>query len=79
MLSMLGVGHTQTIISKSVVAEDGCNAVISSYNQPPNISKYIIVDKYGRGQYTSVQAAIDSVPKNNMQWVYIKINAAVYL
>jgi hypothetical protein len=41
-------------------------------------SRYIIVDKGGRGEFRSIQAAIDSVPENNREWVFIQINAGVY-
>jgi pectinesterase len=76
---MISVGYSQAPGLLSNASDYRCNAVTSSYNQPPNIARYVVVDKYGRGEYTSVQAAIDSVPENNIQWVYIKINAAVYL
>ncbi|KAJ7513452.1 hypothetical protein O6H91_23G000200 [Diphasiastrum complanatum] len=42
------------------------------------ISKYMIVDQQGGGHFKTVQAAVDSVPVGNSQWVYIQINAGIY-
>ncbi|KAI4331909.1 hypothetical protein L6164_016857 [Bauhinia variegata] len=39
----------------------------------------IIVDHYGRGKFSTVQAAIDSVPVNNFRWVKIHIRRGVYI
>ncbi|CAM8883321.1 unnamed protein product [Rhodiola kirilowii] len=39
---------------------------------------YIAVALHGRGDYTSVQAAIDSVPENNNKNVLIQISAGCY-
>ncbi|KAM1036640.1 hypothetical protein ACFX13_032254 [Malus domestica] len=36
------------------------------------------VDKSGRGDFTSIQSAINAVPKNNRHWVSIKIKAGTY-
>ncbi|KAH9325670.1 hypothetical protein KI387_005848, partial [Taxus chinensis] len=41
-------------------------------------SRYIIVDSEGRGDFKTVQSAMDVVPINNVGWVYIQINAGVY-
>uniref|UniRef100_A0A7N2L4C6 pectinesterase n=1 Tax=Quercus lobata TaxID=97700 RepID=A0A7N2L4C6_QUELO len=41
-------------------------------------TKTIIVDKSGKGQFTTVQKAIDSIPSNNKQWTTILVNAGVY-
>ncbi|XP_062085810.1 probable pectinesterase 55 [Humulus lupulus] len=40
--------------------------------------KTITVDKSGKGNFTTVQQAIDSVPDENMSWVRIHIKAATY-
>ncbi|MQM19674.1 hypothetical protein Taro_052682 [Colocasia esculenta] len=42
------------------------------------ISRTITVDIAGRGDFTSVQAAIDSVPIGNTQWVRIFIKRGTY-
>ena len=41
-------------------------------------TKTIVVDKSGKGQFTTVQKAIDSIPSNNKQWTTILVNAGVY-
>ncbi|KAJ4841741.1 hypothetical protein Tsubulata_003027 [Turnera subulata] len=38
----------------------------------------ITVDQSGKGDFSSIQAAINSVPNNNQYWVYIKIKAGIY-
>ncbi|KAJ4851543.1 hypothetical protein Tsubulata_019458 [Turnera subulata] len=38
----------------------------------------IIVDQSGKGNFSSIQAAIDYVPKHNKNWVYINIKAGEY-
>ena len=53
--------------------------LVSSYNQSMYISKYIVVDKDGNGNYKTVQEAVDSVPDYNKRWVYIQINAGLYM
>lgn len=40
--------------------------------------KVIVVDKNGNGDVTTVQAAIDRVPKKNNQRIDIQINAGTY-
>lgn len=40
--------------------------------------KTIIVDQKGQGNFTSVQAAIDSIPRNNNLWTRIYIKAGIY-
>ncbi|MCO5585547.1 hypothetical protein L7F22_039480 [Adiantum nelumboides] len=49
------------------------------------IWRYIVVDKFGRGSYTSLQAAIDSIPSGNGtsrgsgSWVHIYVRAGYYI
>lgn len=43
-----------------------------------NISKTIIVDQSGGGNFTEVQEAIDSIPSNNGLWTSIHVNAGIY-
>ncbi|OIW02890.1 hypothetical protein TanjilG_29666 [Lupinus angustifolius] len=43
------------------------------------IANEITVDQNGQGEFTTVQAAIDSVQTNNDQWVKIHINAGTYV
>ncbi|KAF3969913.1 hypothetical protein CMV_006335 [Castanea mollissima] len=46
--------------------------------QIKNSTKTILVDKSGKGQFTTVQKAIDSIPSKNKQWTTILVNAGVY-
>ena len=41
-------------------------------------TKVIVVDKSGKGDVTTVQAAVDRVPKHNDQRIEIQINAGTY-
>ncbi|KAL3749956.1 hypothetical protein ACJRO7_010999 [Eucalyptus globulus] len=38
----------------------------------------ITVDLFGRGHFTSVQKAIDSVPSGNSKWITIRVNPGTY-
>eukprot|EP00250_Pteridium_aquilinum_P008796 c18214_g1_i2 orf=306-1379(-) len=62
----------------STMPEKG-RSLLPSYSQSAIISRYIVVDKHGNGQYRTIQAAVDSVPESNKQWVYIQINAGLYV
>ncbi|KAM6578637.1 hypothetical protein CsatB_030474 [Cannabis sativa] len=42
------------------------------------ISKIITVDKKGSGDFNTIQAAIDSIPSGNTQWIKIQISPATY-
>ena len=41
-------------------------------------SQTIFVDQSGRGNFKNIQAAIDSVPSNNQNWVRIYVEPGVY-
>ncbi|KAL6139141.1 hypothetical protein ACLB2K_064418 [Fragaria x ananassa] len=43
------------------------------------VSRTITVHKHGRGDFSSVQQAIDSIPSNNHVWTRILINSGVYV
>ncbi|KAL1552024.1 pectinesterase [Salvia divinorum] len=43
-----------------------------------NCSSTIYVDQSGRGNFQSIQAAVDSVPPNNLQWICINVKQGVY-
>jgi pectin methylesterase-like acyl-CoA thioesterase len=49
-----------------------------SATSSPGASKVIVVDKSGKGDVTTVQAAVDRVPKHNDQRIEIQINAGTY-
>ncbi|XP_022946885.1 putative pectinesterase 10 [Cucurbita moschata] len=42
------------------------------------IQSVIVVDKSGKGNFKTIQAAIDSVPLNNNKWVKIQVNPGEY-
>ncbi|RDX75768.1 putative pectinesterase 10, partial [Mucuna pruriens] len=39
----------------------------------------MVVDQQGKGEFKTVQAAIDSIKENNDRWVKIRINAGTYI
>ncbi|KAK9996356.1 hypothetical protein SO802_021042 [Lithocarpus litseifolius] len=43
-----------------------------------NSTKTIIVDQSGKGNFISVQQAIDSIPSFNQEWTIIRLNPGVY-
>ncbi|KAM3752414.1 hypothetical protein ACB098_03G016800 [Castanea mollissima] len=53
-----------------------CVNVSKAQNESP--TKTIVVDQSGKGQFTTVQQAINSIPSNNKQWTIILVNAGVY-
>jgi len=40
--------------------------------------KTITVDQSGYGDFSKIQAAINSVPSKNNHWIYIRVNAGTY-
>lgn len=42
------------------------------------IRRSIIVDQSGKGQFRSIQEAINSVPDGNKDWIRIHLNQGVY-
>ncbi|KAJ9561305.1 hypothetical protein OSB04_006465 [Centaurea solstitialis] len=38
----------------------------------------VVVDKSGGGNYTTIQAAIDAIPSNNMQWICVYVKIGIY-
>lgn len=38
----------------------------------------ILVDQSGRGNFTTIQSAIDSIPSNNQNWICVYITAGEY-
>ncbi|KAH7436692.1 hypothetical protein KP509_05G031400 [Ceratopteris richardii] len=49
-----------------------------TFQQLASSVRTIYVDQRGHGQFKSVQAAVDSVPINNNQWVQIQIGPGIY-
>lgn len=59
-----------TCTGLSVATDQTCgNKVVST----------ILVDQTGSGKHHTVQAAIDSVPEPNSQWIKIKVKRGVYM
>ena len=52
-----------------------CRAQDCGNNQ---VARSITVDQSGKTKFRTVQAAIDSIPENNNQWMKIHINAGTY-
>ncbi|XWS58088.1 hypothetical protein CRYUN_Cryun08bG0004900 [Craigia yunnanensis] len=48
------------------------------YDLQSVISKTIIVDQSGHGNFTTIQKAIDSIPSNNVAWTHIHVKAGIY-
>ncbi|XP_077215919.1 putative pectinesterase 29 [Tasmannia lanceolata] len=44
----------------------------------PIVANTIVVDINGQGKFRSIQAAINSVPANNNQWIRINVNPGLY-
>lgn len=47
-------------------------------SQKIDSNRTIIVDLNGEGDFKSIQAAIDSVPEGNSEWVTIHVNKGIY-
>lgn len=41
-------------------------------------NRTIKVDINGNGEFTSIQAAVDSVPEGNSQWIIIHVRKGIY-
>ncbi|KAK9692156.1 hypothetical protein RND81_09G244500 [Saponaria officinalis] len=59
-----------------------CNYAFSLHysggNYHGQITSIIIVDKFGNGNFTKVQDAVNSVPVNNYLWICIHVRAGIY-
>ncbi|XP_062085814.1 probable pectinesterase 29 [Humulus lupulus] len=54
-------------------------SVHDEFNDRKDVTmKTITVDKSGKGNFTTVQQAIDSVPDNNLSWLRIHVKAGTY-
>ncbi|KAK8481121.1 hypothetical protein V6N13_031667 [Hibiscus sabdariffa] len=53
-------------------------ALFMSTKADGGISKTLIVDQSGRGDFTSIQSAIDSIPSKNNVWTLVHVKAGVY-
>ncbi|CAK7340527.1 unnamed protein product [Dovyalis caffra] len=42
------------------------------------VASTIVVDQSGKGNFRTIQAAIDSIPTNNYQWIKVYINPGTY-
>ncbi|GMI98896.1 hypothetical protein like AT2G47280 [Hibiscus trionum] len=50
----------------------------SGAENQPKVARTIWVDQSGKGDFSSVQKAIDSIPSNNNQWIRIHISPGTY-
>ncbi|KAK3040058.1 hypothetical protein RJ639_029394 [Escallonia herrerae] len=55
-----------------------CDGSRHSLGQKPETHSTIRVDQSGNGGFSTIQSAIDSVPKDNRNWILIDIKAGVY-
>uniref|UniRef100_A0A7N0T1V0 Pectinesterase n=1 Tax=Kalanchoe fedtschenkoi TaxID=63787 RepID=A0A7N0T1V0_KALFE len=46
--------------------------------QKISTNRSIIVDAAGNGEFTSIQAAVDSVPEGNSKWIIVHVRKGVY-
>lgn len=50
----------------------------TSFGEKKSSSSTLIVDKSGKGNFSSIQSAINYVPSDNKNWITIKIKAGTY-
>ena len=64
-----------TIVFVSIMATGSSTATI-----PKDFSTAVLirVEKYGRGDFRTIQGAIDSVPDNNSELVFISVAPGIY-
>ncbi|KAK8542646.1 hypothetical protein V6N13_136799 [Hibiscus sabdariffa] len=53
-------------------------AISMSTKADEHISKTLIVDQSGHGDFTNIQSVIDSIPSNNNVWTLVHVKAGVY-
>jgi pectin methylesterase-like acyl-CoA thioesterase len=76
----VGAGYTAKKAALVSGVEDTLASQVASFaNQLSTAStRTIVVDKSGKGNYKTVQAAVNSVKNGNSQRVIIQINAGTY-
>lgn len=79
-LGRVGAGYTAKKAALVSGVEDTLASQVASFaNQLSTAStRTIVVDKSGKGNYKTVQAAVNSVKNGNSQRVIIQINAGTY-
>eukprot|EP00249_Psilotum_nudum_P030439 c43055_g1_i1 orf=39-1190(-) len=76
-----GGKELQTLPERSSTGDHNIRTLVSlnnSFHASASVSRYLRVDQRGRGSFRTIQAAVDSVPVGNTQWVYIQIDAGIY-
>ncbi|XP_061979686.1 probable pectinesterase 55 [Populus nigra] len=43
------------------------------------VARTIVVDPSGKGNFKTIQGAIDSIPENNNNWIKVQVNAGIYI
>ncbi|KAL5983512.1 hypothetical protein ACLOJK_017598 [Asimina triloba] len=46
--------------------------------EPVPVAKTITVDQFGKGDFTTIQSAIDSIPLQNSQWIRVRVRSGIY-
>ncbi|CAM8988317.1 unnamed protein product [Rhodiola kirilowii] len=73
VVSVLMLGAAHGLIQDTIQVIDA-----PLLTQKIGTNRSIIVDAAGDGEFTSIQAAIDSVPEGNSEWIIIHVRKGVY-
>ncbi|XP_022157021.1 uncharacterized protein LOC111023848 [Momordica charantia] len=49
-----------------------------NYQNPYRVAYSIVVNKFGRGNFRTIQSAIDSIPFGSTKWIRVQISAGTY-
>ncbi|XP_047339169.1 probable pectinesterase 29 [Impatiens glandulifera] len=65
--------------TKKVVPKKNIYAlIVTLVSCQPTVYRTIYVDKLGRGNFSTIQSAINSIPSNNTRWICISVMAGHY-
>ncbi|GLT64136.1 hypothetical protein SLA2020_366460 [Shorea laevis] len=66
-------------ISMLLLSFDMCRALdCAGNNANKKVASSSYVSKSGRGNFKTIQSAIDSIPPWNSQWIHIRISPGIY-
>lgn len=69
---------TVIVLVSCSIGYSGAADCTGNGGSPTDIAETVVVDKGGRGHFSTIQAAINSVPSGNSQWIRILINPGTY-